>query len=260
MIIAFLKFMKLCEEIDVSLLDATNLQPKSDESESDNEETVLFFPALIREARPQEVHGQFAIGWCLECQPKDFFSTRFLHVLLLKLAFHYACPTRATGDKFRRLCSLWINGIHWHNNDGVQTIVEKVETNQCVIMLMSCTPGATEDMITLHCDLVKKITSLQEEYCPVLRCTEYLLEPSELHYPFDQPVATLTRYSMEQVLFCASEQNTTVVSNNDGLKAHLMSELLVLSPMKYLSIRLQQQPTREPPPKLREYMGKGNNM
>ena len=49
MLISFLQFMKLCEEIEPSLLDATNLRPKEELMPSGDK--ILFFPALISEKR-----------------------------------------------------------------------------------------------------------------------------------------------------------------------------------------------------------------
>ena len=237
MLISFLQFMKLCEEIEISLLDATNLQLKEEISSAGK---LLFFPALIAEKRPQEIKGHFKIGWCLECGPAQFFSVRFLHVLLLQLAHQYALP--GVKGKLERLCSVWINGIHWNDNDGIETLVEQLEDNQCVMVLMSCLSGAKQDMVRLHCELVKKIVSLQQQYCPILHCTEYLIEPSLLHYPFDQP-SKMTRYDMEQLMCCASDQRRTVVSS-DGLKQQLISMLLIIEPSRYHSLRLNPEQTQ----------------
>ena len=238
MLISFLQFMKLCEEIELSLLDATNLQLKEKEISSAGK--LLFFPALIAEKRPQEIKRHFKIGWCLECGPAQFFSVRFLHVLLLQLAYRYALP--GVKGKLERLCSVWINGIHWNDNDGIETLVEQLEDNQCVMVLMSCLSGAEQDMIRLHCELVKKIVSLQQQYSPILHCTEYLIEPSLLHYPFDQP-SKMARYDMEQLMCCASDQRRTVVSS-DGLKQQLISMLLIIEPSRYHSLRLNPEQTQ----------------
>ena len=67
MLIAFLQFMKLCEAIDPSLLDATNLTLKQELMTLD--EKILFFPALIQEKRPSQIAECFTIGWCLRCKP-----------------------------------------------------------------------------------------------------------------------------------------------------------------------------------------------
>ena len=225
--------MKLCEEIEPSLLDDTNLQPKEESMPSVDK--MLFFPALISEKRPQHVKGKYVIGWCLECGPAQFFSVRFLHVLLLQLAYRYALPLPSLVGGLRRQCSVWINGIYWNNTDGVKILVEQLEDNQCVMVLMSCLSGAEQDMVRLHCELVKKIVSLQQQYCPILYCTEYLIEPSLLHYPFDQP-SKLTRYYMEQLVSCIEEGKRAVVQ--EGCEdSTLVATLLPIEAKKYLSLR-----------------------
>ena len=207
MLISFLKSMKLCEEFDDTLLKATNLII------SDANETLLFFPALIAEKRPQELNGRkFTMGWCYRINSGILFSVRFLHVLLLQLAYRYALqiPVRSTNDcpslppGLQRRCFVWINGIHWYNANGIEIIVE-VENKQCVIVLIrsfASKPGTEEDMVQLHCELIHTIISLQREHCPTLECTEYLIDPSELHYPCK--VSQLTCYSMETLISCSN--------------------------------------------------------
>ena len=113
--------------------------------------------------------------------------------------------------------------------------MEQLEDNQCVMVLMSCLSGAEQDMIRLHCELVKKIVSLQQQYCPILHCTEYLIEPSLLHYPFDQP-SKLTRYYMEQLVSCIEEGKRAVVQ--EGCEdSTLVATLLPIEAKKYLSLR-----------------------
>ena len=73
------------------------------------------------------MQGKYVIGWCLECGPAQFFSVRFLHVLLLQLAYRYALPLPSLVAGLRRQCSVWINGIYWNNNDGIETLVEQLE-------------------------------------------------------------------------------------------------------------------------------------
>ena len=234
MLISFLHFMKLCEEIEPSLLDATNLWPKDESMPSADK--MLFFPALISEKRPQHVQGKYVIGWCLECGPAQFFSARFLHVLLLQLAYQYALPLPSLVTGLRRQCSVWINGIYWNNNDGIETLVEQLEDNQCVMVLISCLSDAEQDMIRLHCELVKKIVSLQQQYCPILHCTEYLIEPSLLHYPFDQP-SKLTRYYMERLISCIKEGKRAVVPTDNVTRSAAIATLLPIEAKKYLSLR-----------------------
>ena len=240
MLILFLKSMKLCQEFDETLLKVTNLDVKSKESLGSGDK-LLFFPALIEETRPQEINRTFQIGWCLKFISGIAFSIRFLHILLLNLAYGYAVPFIDSDhpllpDGLQRLCYVWVNGIHWYNEDGVETLVEQVEDNQCVMMLMCCQSGAEEDMIQLHCKLIGNIISLQQEYCPMLECTEYLIDPSELQYPLDKP-SQRTRYNMEQLRCHISQKKENIRSDNNYRKqAVYISDLLPIEPSKYLNI------------------------
>ena len=175
MLIAFLQSMKLCEELDKALLQVTNLTLRQEGSLHESDQ-LLFFPALIAEERPQHIERHFKIGWCLKVTSKYSFSIRFLHVLLLHLAFQYSKAVRGkrkalVGSDLQRNCSVWKNGIHWHNDKGVETIVEQVDGNQCVMVLMSCEDEAEEDMIKLHCELIKTVIDLVKDYCPTIGCT-----------------------------------------------------------------------------------------
>ena len=235
MLIMFLRSMKLCEEFDETLLEATNL------INNYANEKILFFPALIAEKRPQELNGRkFTIGWHYRIHSGISFPVRFLHVLLLHLAYGYAlpvssvCPLLPPG--LQRRCFVWINGIHWYDNDGVEILVEQVEDNQCVLVLMSSESSAEEDMVQLHCKLIHCITSLQHEYCPVLQCTEYLIDPSELHYPLDNP-SQLTCYSMENIISHICKGKKFILCESKFEKGPIkIMDILSIEPRKYWSI------------------------
>ena len=100
---------------------------------------------------------------------------------------------------------MWKNGIHWYNDDGVETLVEQTEDNQCVQLLMSCPKDAEKKMIEQHCEYIKSIIDLQEEYCPILQCKEYFLGPTR--YPLCQP----TYYKMDELLRCISQDEKSIL-------------------------------------------------
>ena len=237
MLIAFLKSMKLCEELDKALLKVTNLTLRQEGSLHESDQ-LLFFPALIAEERPQHIKGHFKIGWCLKVTSKYSFSVRFLHVLLLHLAFQYSKAVRGkhkalVSSFFQRNCSVWKNGIHWHNDKGVETIVEQVDGNQCVMVLMSCEDEAEEDMIKLHCELIKTVTDLVKDYCPTIDCKDYLLDPRELQYPVDNP----TSYDMEEsVSFIHQDKKRISCCDGTDKPAIKIADLLPIEPKEYLRI------------------------
>ena len=130
---------------------------------------------------------------------------------------------------------MWINGIHWYNDDGIETLVEQVEDNQCVMMLMSCDEGAEEDMIQLHCELVKTIMYLQHEYCPALSCKECLLFPSEFQCALDKP-SEVACYDMERLKF-QIRKNKCKMCDSDGQRRPVkITELIPVEPKRYLEI------------------------
>ena len=80
-------------------------------------------------------------GYCLWCpESHEFFSNRFLHVLILHLAFRYCL--KVTGrlkklkQEFERRCTIWQNGIYWRRGE-LEVLVQMSESNRCVTLLMS---------------------------------------------------------------------------------------------------------------------------
>ena len=80
-------------------------------------------------------------GYYICGQETEQLTTRFLHVLILRLAF--ACkptdnPTEAESVVLPRRCSIWKHGIAWLNEYGIETIVE-VGLQCCwVAVMMRC--------------------------------------------------------------------------------------------------------------------------
>ena len=239
MLIAFLQSMKLCETLDTRLLKVTNLTLIREDSLHISDQ-LLFFPSLIAEERPQSVEGVFEIGWCLKITSGHSFSVRFLHLLLLNLAYQYSKAVSKqkplVPHTLERQCSVWKKGIQWNNDDGIKTLVELTEDYQCVMMLMCCREGAKEKMVKLHLELTKAITDLQEECCPLLGCKGYLLSPCELQYPMERP-SDLTRYDMERLLDRISQDEALILCETKPDKeAAKITELLPIEPKKYLKL------------------------
>lgn len=66
------------------------------------------------------------------------FPTRFLHSLLLRLAFNFAVASddlATSGRVLNRACNLWKNGIHWFSLTGTETYVELREDSQVSIVI-----------------------------------------------------------------------------------------------------------------------------
>ena len=226
MLIHFLCYMKLSMEITSDILIHSNLQRKHPENSS-VEEKLLFVPAPVRNVqRPHEISETIQFGWCLQCSnPHQFFLPRFLHVLLLHLAYRYALPKTAD-NPHNRQCTIWTNGILWSDDDGVQTLVEIVDNSQCVLLLMSCVNGYERNMVKLRMEVITDILSHQKDTCPRLELQEFIINPSQLDYPIDKP-SSLTLYDIEHIASCVILKKPVVTPYmNEGKLGIEISKLL----------------------------------
>ena len=187
MLVGCLESMEFCHPVDLSTLQATNLKATS--SSPPSGANHLFFPSLVKEHRPGDLPSP-RFGWCLGCSdPHQFFSNRFLQVLLLRLAFtfplaskHFSPSSSLCG--LERQCEVWQNGICWKSVSGVSTIVEIVDLNRWVIVLVS---EKTREAAQTCSSVIRMILDLQHQLCSSLVTTcECLISPSLLdRYPFD---------------------------------------------------------------------------
>ena len=118
-LIGFLNHLEFCHEISDHALH----QLISKEDSPASTECYYLFPGLISlqvEDNVWETESHFShyFAWTLHCTNlKQFFSSRFLQVLLLRLAFSLALESKCNDDDqvigIHRKCSIWKNGIFW---------------------------------------------------------------------------------------------------------------------------------------------------
>jgi len=83
----------------------------------------------------------YSCGWCIQCKPQQFLTTRFLQVLLLRLVSNYAAVIDEDSGTvealaLKRRCDVWKNGTRWCTRFGVEVLVEVTEQNSVVLILM----------------------------------------------------------------------------------------------------------------------------
>ena len=230
MLICFLKNMELCQELDPSFLRMTNLiagdREETGDSASETQrrgERLLFFPCLLSTDRPKKMTSEvYQFGWCLQCtREHDFFPPRYFHVLSLHLAYEKALPQE--DDNLNRYCTFWKNGVYWFNGHGVGSLVEIVDENQCVLVMMSCEKGYSDNMVSLRRDVIGEVMSVYKESCPSLEAKELVIDPKELAYPVNTP-RERTVYSVKAVLSAAVEQRPFLVTT--GTRRTELKEIL----------------------------------
>ena len=181
MLVGFLQSLNFCQPVEPSVLEYTNLQTTPSQSTAD----LLFFPGLVQSERPDSLvqPGALEFGWCLGCMdPNEFFSSRFLHVLLLSVVYKF--PLASQG--LHRMCRVWRNGIFWRNLDSITTVIELLDNNRCVLVAMSCDDSAPIEHAELRSSLIALVHHLQQQYCPHLNVCEFLISPDLIQrYPLD---------------------------------------------------------------------------
>ena len=119
--------------------------------------------------------------------PNEFFSSRFLHVLLLSVAYKFPLsPSSSSVSGLQRICTVWKNGIFWRNYDNITTVIELLDNNRWVLVAMSCDDSTPIEHAELRSSLIGLVRHLQQQYCPRLNVREFLISPDLIQrYPLD---------------------------------------------------------------------------
>ena len=203
MLICFLKNMALCQEVIPQLFVVTNLSSPA----HDDKEKFLIFPTLLNVDRPDNIDQEvFQFGWCLQC-------TKYyhLHSLLLNLSYKYALPEH-TSTLLNIQSNFWNDGIHWFNGNGIGTLVELVDESQCVLVLMSCEVEYESEMVSLRKYVITEVLKLQEESCPSLKLSDFIINPQDLTYPIDKPTQKMSVYNVKDIIISVIVKRHFVIS------------------------------------------------
>ena len=181
MITQFMIHFELCQEVDLSQLD-TNMAPEG--SPGPDLGPYFFFPALVCVDRPSNATVPCnSFAWSMIVRSNDqFFTPRFLHVLLRRLPFEFALPTvQATPVHFhiQRRCDVWSRGLMWLSEEGVATIVEMNDTLQSISMKMSSFVRTDPKYLELAHSVLTFIKKACKEFCPHLEVLELISSPPE---------------------------------------------------------------------------------
>ena len=238
MLVGFLTHLEFCHEIsDKETLQLIGEQLKSTDPSSSRDETYLFFPALVKLEAPSNVwmpksHFIYYFGWVLKCsKPEQFFTSRFLEVLLLRLTFSFAVVSTtddASNDSdipvLQRKCSIWKNGIFWGNTDGIETIVEVLPNNKKVVVLMrSSDKNDVSAFLKLRSHVIQTIISALSDFCAKVSTIEYFIDPADI---LSYPIKTSVFYSAEDV--------STLIAKNSSDSVFAVSDSGALLPLKML--------------------------
>ena len=236
MLVEFFTSLDFCRPVDPSVLQYTNLQTTPSHSTAD----LLFFPGLVQSERPGSLvqHGALEFGWCLKCMnPHEFLSSRFVHLLLLSVAYQFPLATRSNTcssvSGLQRKCTIWKNGIFWRDDNNTCTVIELLDNNRCVMVAMSFTSRV--EYAKLRGSLIALIRNLlHKQHSPALEVCEFLISPNLVHqYPIDT-IPDTDLFDMYYVARSILLRKPIVLSHGDG-HGHLKTQSLPFEPYHLLA-------------------------
>ena len=237
LVIAFLRHLEFCQEIsesEVSLITTRHFRCSYGPVER-----FFFFPALVSEERPSEAGAaietpSYRCGWILQCcQPHQFLTPQFLHVLLLRLAFSFAlAPDNThevqTSPVLERRCCVWKNGIHWLSRDGVQTTLEETDQHSAYTVTMECLERKEMECVGHRSQVLKCILDAKDELCPTVKVKESLIDLTV------REGDSLHMFSLEELAEALAEKKDIVVSQ-PGQRVARIDDLLYFEPYACVS-------------------------
>ena len=237
MLIGVLESLDFCRPVDHSVLQYTNLQTTTP---SHSTADLLFFPGLIQSERPDSLiqQGTLQFGWCLGCMDDhQFLSSRFLHVLLLSVAYKFPLNIRTSSSSslrgLQRMCTIWRNGISWRSDDNITTALELLDNNRLLLLAMSYNEDSQVKFAKLCSSLIFLVRHLQQEHCSQVEVHEFLISPDYVQqYPFDNlpDTALFDIYHVARSILCRKP----IILSNDG-QNHLDTQSLYFEPYHFLT-------------------------
>ena len=236
MLVSFLQSLNFCRPVEPSVLENTNLQTTPSHY-------LLFFPGLIQSERPDSLvqQGALEFGWCLVCvDPEQYFGSRFLHILLLSVAYRFSQSVRRKVTScfrdLQRRCTVWKNGISWTDSDNITTLIELLDNNRRVLVAMSCSKDRPMEHAKLRSSLISLVHHLHQEHCPSVEVYECLISPSLVQqYPFnDLPDTDL--FDIQDVAESILCRKPFISSQSECCIGRLPTQSLPLEPYHLLSL------------------------
>ena len=232
-----LQYCQSFNHVEVKFDHVTPAKPNSSGS------TLFYFPALCTSERKKSIvtpdDFNYYIGYFAECEAKfEYFPPRFLHVLLLRLAYSYALQAAkenvatsvlesvAMLQKCNRRCTMWKNGIHWLMQEGVECFVESVNNSKGIVVITKSKDEEKSACSEMLFKIVREFQQVKEEVCETVLLQQYILDS-------DNPASCSDRnklFAMSEVEQVLRERKPSIVSISG--RGHLYTAKVVLL-MKY---------------------------
>ena len=196
MIVQFLCHFELCQKVSGTMFASEGtIQPG----------TCVFFPAFVNAERPSTVTADAnSLVWMMRtADMTQFFTVRFLHVLILRLADTFALPDESQRDPalqpFSRRCEVWSTGISWKTESAITTIFQMETSFQCVSLTIDSRKNNRNcpDLLKSVIEVIKRTC---EEFCHLFpkNTKEIIICPPEAGGPAEVELPLLRKAVTEK--------------------------------------------------------------
>ena len=238
MLIGLLQTLELCHHVNLSGIETNLIETSSCQSDI---EKCFFFPSLLTICHPSILPSEngYSFGWCLCCKEPvyQFFTSRFLHVLLLRLAYTFPLANPDTFHHNETRCNVWKNGISWGNEEGIRTIVELVDNQRLLVLVSHKTASRPVECNKHHSAVIRLVLDLQQQFCPNIETIEYLISHSllknwtaDIEFPCDNDLFPIENVAKSMLLhkpyiFSCNNETSEDFQTRDVLKFELYYQL-----------------------------------
>ena len=207
----------------------------------DDTDDMFFFPgyslvsAIPSDSlwEPSEEFG-YRSGIVFRCSQTDqFFTPRFFHVLLLRLASAIlSTDAEGSDDLSIAQCHIWNSGIHWVSRAGTEGLVEMEAQGRKVTATVRCRKGSEFKCIQLRSAITSQVLKTKEQFCPKIQLFQLFIRPSDVDRYLSKPTA-------EMKLFSYADIAKAIIEEKPGVIDHLghmidFSSLLYFEPYAFL--------------------------
>ena len=220
MLTTFLSYLELAVPIsDEEILELIKEHLSSTGQAANYKDRFVFCPALISLTVPSDVFKHlpkldYHFGWILSCTAIDhFFNSRFLHVLILRLALTFGLAPKLAVElpSLQRGCSVWTTGVCWCTHHGAKLLVEVIDKKQVVVLVQAHEFSAAT--LELQLSVTQRVKDAVSEFCPKIVTEEFLVSCTDVTYP----LTTTTHYSLDSVAHSIVHQHPFVVSTTNTI-------------------------------------------
>ena len=247
MVIGFLEHFEFCHRVEQDWLGET----QSNQLLSDDE--YYLFPALLTSENTSQVlqknyESSYCCSWLMYATVEGrFFTARFLHVLLLRLAFLFASPqddaapnnSKTKAPALSRKCNMWKNGISWPDTTGVKASFE-VKDLKTATLRMACMKGGEIYCVRLRTKLITAILKAKNEFCSHVHVEECIVDVASENKQggLECPSHSITYLSRTIANRDPKDDPDLMLTHSDGSTGMRISELLYFEPYAVLTPHL----------------------